>query len=132
MKSFSSTSFATDHAEVLDLAQAAVSTHPQALFTDFQWFLFAGRDTVFYSAFSGRTFDKDTLTNLVAEMVSLAPQLTHGFVGARPGLPFAKHLLDAITSVEYVDEFEGYPDRLITRSTDLFERDDIADRILVE
>ena len=99
MKSFSSSSFAGQHAEVLDLAQAAVSRNPQALFTDFQWFLYEGQDTVFFTAFSTASFDQDGLGNLVAEMVALAPQLTHGFVGARPGHPFPKHILDAITSV---------------------------------
>lgn len=125
MKSFSSTSFANDHTEVLDLALAAVSKHPQALFTDFQWFLYEARDTVFFTAFSKTSFDKDGLANLVADMVNLAPQLTHGFVGARPGHPFPKHLLDAITSIELVDEFEGYPDKWLSKSPDIFERDDL-------
>ncbi|MDP3315398.1 MAG: hypothetical protein Q8M47_04945, partial [Devosia sp.] len=80
MKSFSSSSFANDHAEILDLALAAVNKHPQALFTDFQWFLYEARDTVFFTAFSRNAFDKDSLGNLVADMVALAPQLSHGFV----------------------------------------------------
>jgi hypothetical protein len=125
VKSFSSSSFASDHAEVLDLALAAVNKHPQALFTDFQWFLYEGRDTVFFTAFSTATFDKDSIGNLVAEMVALAPQLTHGFFGARPGQPFPKHVLDAITSVETVDEFDGYPDKWIGKSEDIFARNDL-------
>jgi hypothetical protein len=125
LKSFSSSSFANDHAEVLALAQAAVNRHPQALFTDFQWFLYEGRDTVFFTAFSQQSFDSESIGNLVAEMVALAPQLTHGFYGARPGQPFPKHLLDAITSVETVDSFEGYPDKWLGKSEDLFERDDL-------
>lgn len=76
MKSFTSTSFASDYAEHLQRAQAAVNEHPQALFTDFQWFLFAGKDTVFFTAGSKIAFDKDTIGNLVADMVALAPQLT--------------------------------------------------------
>ena len=125
MKSFSSTSFANAPAEVLDSALAAVRDNPQALFTDFQWFLFEGKDTVFYTAFSRLKVDKDSLTNLVAGMVALAPQLTHGFVGARPGQPFPKHLLDAITSVEIVDDFDGYPDKWLSKSPDIFERPDL-------
>jgi hypothetical protein len=35
------------------------------------------------------------------------------YVGARPGQPFPKHVLDAITHVEEVDEFDGYPDKWI-------------------
>ncbi len=125
MKSFSSSSFANDHAEILDLALAAVNKHPQALFTDFQWFLYEARDTVFFTAFSKSTFDKDTLGNLVADMVALAPQLSHGFVGARPGQPFPKHLLDAITNVEIVDSFDGYPDKWLGKSEDIFAQDDL-------
>ena len=125
MKSFSSSSFANDHAEVLDLALAAVNQHPQALFTDFQWFLYEARDTVFFTAASKSSFDKESIGNLVADMVALAPQLTHGFVGARPGHPFPKHLLDAITHVEEVDEFDGYPDKWISKSPDIFARNDL-------
>ena len=125
MKSFSSTSFANAPDEVLDSALAAVRDNPQALFTDFQWFLYEGKDTVFYTAFSTQQVDKDNLVNLVAGMVALAPQLTHGFVGARPGQPFPKHIIDAITSVEVVDDFEGYPDKWLSKSMDIFERDDL-------
>ncbi|KQN76897.1 hypothetical protein [Devosia sp. Leaf64] len=125
MKSFSSSSFAGQHADALTLAHAAVRRDPQALFTDFQWFLYEGRDTVFFTAFSTETYDKDSLANMVAEMVALAPQLTHGFVGAEPGQPFPKHLLDAITSLEIVDDFDGFPDKWLSKSTDIFERDDL-------
>lgn len=125
MKSFSSTSFATADSSVLDLAQAAVARNPQALFTDFQWYLYEARDTVFFTAFSRERFDRDGLANLVADMVALAPQLTHGFVGAKPGQPFPKHLLDAITSVEIVEEFDGYPDKWLSKSQDIFEREDL-------
>ena len=125
MKSFSSTSFAGESAEALELARAAVHRDPQALFTDFQWFLYEARDTVFFTAFSANSYDKDGLGNLVAEMVALAPQLTHGFVGARPGQPFPKQILDAITSVELVDDFDGYPDKWLGNSEDIFAHDDL-------
>lgn len=125
MKSFSSTSFANDHTESLAIALAAVNQHPQALFTDFQWFLFQARDTVFFTAFSTNVFEKPGLANIVAEMIALAPQLTHGFVGARPGEPFPQHILDAITKVTYVDEFDGYPDKVLGKSVDIFDQDDL-------
>ena len=125
MKSFSSTSFAGQNSEALDLARAAVSRDPQALFTNFQWFLYAGQDTVFFTAFSTTRYDRDGLTNLVAEMVALAPQLTHGYLGAQPGQPFPKQVLDAITSVEVVDDLDGYPDRWLSKSTDIFAHDDL-------
>ena len=125
MKSFSSTSFANAPAEVLESVLSAVRENPQALFTDFQWFLYEGKDTVFYTAFSKLAMTKENLVNTVAGMVALAPQLTHGYVGARPGQPFPQHILDAITSVEEVDEFDGYPDKWLSKSVDIFERKDL-------
>ena len=125
MKSFSSSSFASDEAEILELAKAAVSKDPRALFPNFQWFLYEARDTVFFTAFSQMSFDKDSIGNLVASMVSLAPQLTHGFWGANPGQPFAKHILDAITHVEMVDDFDGYPDKWLSKSEDIFAHQDL-------
>ena len=125
MKSFSPAGIAGDQALLLQAAEAAVAEHPQALFSDFQWFLFEAKDAVFYTAFSSRHFDKQALGELVTRMVALAPHLSHGFVGARPGQPFAQHLLDAITSVEEVDDFDGYPDKWLGKSEDIYARDDL-------
>lgn len=125
MKSFSAASYAAPEKEALERVAAAVRDNPHALFTDFQWFLFEARDTVFFTAFSKMGFDTDSIGNLVAEMVTLAPQLTHGFYGALPGQPFPKHVLEAITSVEYVDEFDGYPDKWLSKSEDIFAQDDL-------
>jgi hypothetical protein len=125
MKTVSPVGVASEQALLLEAAQAAVDKHPQALFSDFQWFLFEARDAVFFTAFSQLSLDLDSLQNVVAEMVARAPQLTHGFVGARPGQPFPKHLLDAITDVKMVDDFEGYPDKWLSHSQDIFERTDL-------
>src|SRR5690349_9231515 len=120
MKSFSQSSFATENAVALEFAADAVKDNPYALFTDFQWFLLTGRDTVFFTAFSKSRFDETMLRDLVAKMVSLAPQLTHGFKGAKPGYPFPQRILEEITSVEEVDSFEGYPDKWLSASQDVF------------
>lgn len=125
MKSFSSSSFASEHSEALDDAFAAVQKDPQALFTDFQWFLFAGKDTIFFTAFSTAPFDKEMLKGLVMKVVALAPQLTHGFRGARPGHPLTESQLDAITSVEEVEDFAGYPDKWLGKSADIFDHPDL-------
>ena len=125
MKSFSSSSFASDNAVALEYAAEAVKANPYALFTDFQWFLLAGRDTVFFTAFSKARFDDTMLQDLVAKMVSLAPQLTHGFHGAKPGYPFPQRILEEITSVEEVDSFDGYPDKWLSHSQDVFNRPDL-------
>jgi hypothetical protein len=125
MKTVSSVGVASEHAQLLLQAQAAVDHHPQALFSDFQWFLFEARDAVYFTAFSELALDKDALQNVVAEMVARAPQLTHGFVGARPGQPFPMHLLEAITEVSVVEDFDGYPDKWIGQSKDIFLRNDL-------
>ena len=125
MKSFSSSSFASENAVALEFAADAVKDNPYALFTDFQWFLLTGRDTVFFTAFSKSRFDDTMLQDLVAKMVSLAPQLTHGFKGAKPGYPFPQRILEEITSVEEVDSFEGYPDKWLSASQDVFEHPDL-------
>jgi hypothetical protein len=116
---------AAQQSEALLLAAKAVRKNPRALFTNFQWFLYHSKNTVYFTAFSKTSFDKDSLINFVAEMVSLAPQLTHGFKGALPGQPFPKHILDAITDVREVDDFEGYPDKWLGKGLDIFEHDDL-------
>ncbi len=120
MKSFSATSFPTEQGEMLEEALLAVRKNPQALFTNFQWFLYKARNTVYFTAFSSESYDKEKLCSMVEQMAALAPQLTHGFVGARPGQPFPANLLDAITSIEEVDDFEGYPDKWINAGQDLY------------
>ncbi|MEO6013940.1 MAG: hypothetical protein ABIQ30_10200 [Devosia sp.] len=125
MKSFSASSFASDNAVALEYAAEAVRDNPQALFTNFQWFLYAGRDTVFFTAFSKTSIDKETLKGMVEQMVALAPQLTHGFKGARPGHQFSQAILEAITSVEEVDSFDGYPDKWLSSSQDVFEHPEL-------
>lgn len=125
MKSFSASSFASDNAVALEFAAEAVRDNPQALFTNFQWFLYTGRDTVFFTAFSKTRFDKEAVKAMVEQMVGLAPQLTHGFKGAVPGHPFSQHLLDAITSVEEIDSFEGYPDKWLTNTQDVFDHPEL-------
>jgi len=125
MKSFSPSGIPSEQAMLLQAAHATVAGDPLALFTDFQWFLFEAKDAVYFTAFSRKSFDKEGLGDIVAQMVALAPQLSVGYQGARPGQPFAKHLVDAITEVEVVDSYEGYPDKWIGRSADIFERNDL-------
>jgi hypothetical protein len=120
MKSFTGRSFETVQATIPQAALARVAKDPQALFTDFQWFLFEGRDTVFFTAFSREAVDEAGVHALVENMVLLAPQLTHGFVGARPGEPLTSGQIDAITSIETVEDFEGYPEKWLGPSADIF------------
>lgn len=125
VKSFSATRFAVETVDTRERAIAAVKKNPLALFTDFQWFLFKAQNTVYFTAYSKTIFDRESLGNLVGNMVTLAPQLTHGFVGARPGRPFAKHMLNAITSIEEIDEFAGYPDKWLEPGLEVFAEKDL-------
>ena len=81
MKSFSSSSFASDNAVALEYAAEAVKTNPQALFTNFQWFLYAGRDTVFFTAFSKSRFDKEMVKSMVEQMVAPDAGITELGIG---------------------------------------------------
>ncbi|GHA14526.1 hypothetical protein GCM10007989_06530 [Devosia pacifica] len=125
MKSFTARSFETVGPELSADMRAAVADDPLALFTDFQWYLHQGRDTVFFTAFAGRTFSKEDTATLVADMVARAPQLSHGFKGATPGRPLTAEQINAITSVETIDDLEGYPDKWIGNSRDLFDAENL-------
>ena len=125
MKGFSPTGVPSEQALMLQGASNALAKDPLALFTDLQWFLFEAKDAVFFTAFSRRSFDQDTLREIVSQMVGLAPQLSQGFAGARPGHPLTQDVARAITKLDIVDSFEGYPDKWIGRSADIFERDDL-------
>lgn len=125
MKGFSATSFAADTGEMQARAIAAVQKNPQALFTDFQWFLFKARNTVYFTAYVAKSYSREELLTLVGNMVTLAPQLTHGFVGAKPGQPLAKHVLKAVTDIDEVDDFAGYPDKWLEPGLEVFERKDL-------
>ncbi|HEY0918907.1 hypothetical protein [Devosia sp.] len=125
MRNFSPSSFNNHHEDMVARARAAVAGDPQALFTDFQWFLFTGRDTIFFTAFSAHRFDKAQLKGFVAQMVELAPQLTLGFAGARPGEALTDAQIEAVTSAEDVDSLEGYPERWLSESADIFAHPDL-------
>lgn len=125
MKSLSVSSFARDEADVLARAAATTASDPQQLFTDFQWYLYQGRDTVFFAVALRSTLTRSGLEKLVSDMAALAPQLTHGFVGAIPGEPFSRRMLEAIISIREVDGFLGYPDQWLGKSQDIFERRDL-------
>lgn len=125
MKGFSATSFAADTGEMQAQAIAAVRKNPQALFTDFQWFLYKARNTVYFTAYSKEAYDHDQLIKLAGDMVTLAPQLTHGFVGAKPGQPLPQHVLEAVTTLSEVDDFDGYPDKWLEPGEEVFEQSDL-------
>jgi len=94
---------------------------PEALFSDLQWFIYRARNTVYFTSYSKKQYDQEGLMDMVAKMVTLAPQLTLGYEGARPGMPLLRNQLEAITSVETIDSFEGYPDKWLSPAQELFD-----------
>lgn len=125
MKSFSSSSYANDHAAALEKALAKAKGDPIGLLTDGQWFLYAAKDVVFYHTYSRVGYDKAQMKAIVADMTELAPQLTWGYRGARPGQPLSDAELEIVTDVVLVDSFEGMPDSLMNKGADIFAQDDL-------
>ena len=58
-----------------------------------------------------------------ANLVHLAPQLTHGFAGARPHQPYTDDELETLTTSTEVDDLDGYPEAWLSTSSDLFAPD---------
>jgi len=125
VKSFSVSGFSHGAVDDYRLAEKAVRKNPHALFTDFQWFLYRARNTVYFAAYANVRFDYPQLLELVHDIVGLAPQLTHGFEGAKPGLPLPRALLEAVTDIQAVDAFEDCPDTLIDAGSEIFDRSDL-------
>jgi hypothetical protein len=127
VKNFSNSTAAAaaSDAKVWARAAAVAARDPYALFSDFQWFMFKAQGTVWFAAFTSVSFTREHLQDVVAHMVGLAPQLTYGFVGSRPGQPIPKAMLEDIVSLGEVDTFDGLPDGWMGTNADLFERDDL-------
>ncbi len=109
-------------AGVADFRAAAETLRdPLAEFTNFQWFVYQARNTVFYFSYSAERFDEEALSRLVTRIVSLAPQLTHGFVGARPGEALPQAMIDAITWIREVEDFDAFPEAMLRPGLDIYE-----------
>lgn len=93
---------------------------PLAEFSDMQWFMFHQRNVVFYAAFSKRPVTRERLDAVVAEFAELTPQVTSGYLGARPGEPLSAETVRAISSIEEVDSLEGLPDAWLTTGFEVF------------
>lgn len=93
---------------------------PRAGFSDMQWFLYHQRNVVFYAAFSAVPFDRDGLDHRIAAFAALAPQVTGGYLGARPGEPLNAASIRAISSIEEVDTLEGLPEAWLDDGFEVF------------
>lgn len=125
MKNFSTSSYSNEHAAAMRRAAELTRTDPLALLTDGQWFAYGSKDTVFYVAFSRTPVDSFILTQTVADLIALAPQLTMAYRGARPGEPLSALEVAEITSIAEVDSFDCMPDRVLTNGGEAFARDDL-------
>ncbi len=98
----------------------ATSGDPRAGFSDMQWFLYHQRNVVFYAAFSSVPFDRESLDARIAAFAALAPQVTGGYLGARPGQPLDRATVHAISSIEEVDSLDGLPEAWLDGGFEVF------------
>lgn len=94
----------------------------EAPYTNFQWYLAAARNAVFFAGYSPKRLTPDEFTEMVTHVMRLAPQLylrhddqRQAHVDARPF-----DLADIITYREVAD-FEGLPDRAVATCDDIFD-----------
>lgn len=97
--------------------------HP---FTNFQWYLTAARNSVYFAAFSRERISPDQFRVFVGQLLTLAPQLNwrnddrgQMHIDLSPVAP------DDVGSYHEVDSFDGFPDRVLGPNPDVF-----ADRAL--
>lgn len=95
-------------------------------FTNFQWFLSAARNAVFFAGFTPERLSRADFDALMQDVLELAPQLNlrnddrrQAHVDARP------YALGDIAGHELVDDFDGLPDRALQPSNDLFEHPEL-------
>ncbi|MHA1560129.1 MAG: hypothetical protein ACTSWI_05595, partial [Alphaproteobacteria bacterium] len=102
------------------LAERADATriHP---FTNFQWYLTAARNSVYFAAFSREQISPDEFRVFVGQLLALAPQLNwrnddHGqrHIDLSPVTP------DDVGSYQEVESFDGFPDRVLGPNADVF------------
>lgn len=91
-------------------------------YTNNQWYCFQAKQAVFFSAFSSETTDKKSLIKMAVNLIRLAPQLGSGFDGAIAGEPLSDKILDQITSISQVEEFENYPQKWDVSGNDIFSQ----------
>ena len=112
-------------AEALPIPLEAVSLNPHADFTNNQWYCHQARQTVFFTAFTDEITDLAKLKQIAARLGVLAPQLTTGFVGARPFEPLEDNVLSRICQIDTVDDLNVYPENWELDGADIFADKDL-------
>lgn len=84
---------------------------PTAGFTDLQWYIYHQRAVAYFGAFSTQEFDAQGLLDLARSLLAAAPQFLQGY--RHSGKRITDAVLQRISSLETVHDFEGFPDRWI-------------------
>ncbi|HHG88991.1 MAG TPA: hypothetical protein ENJ90_00740 [Devosia sp.] len=101
------------------------SADAQAGFTHNQWYCHQARQTVYFTAFTNEVTDLAKLKKIAARLAVLAPQLTTGFLGARPHEPLADNILSRICRINTVDDLSAYPENWELDGADIFVEKDL-------
>lgn len=92
--------------------------HP---FTNFQWYLTAARNSVYFAAFSRSRISRDEFRDFVGQLLTLAPQLNwrNDDRGQRH-IDLSPVASNDVGSYHEVESFDGFPDRVLGPNTDVF------------
>ena len=97
---------------------------PLSLFTDHQWYYHQARQTVYFAAASPDPIDTDGLVDLAERLIDMVPQIG-AFHVASTGRVLDRRTLEAVVSVESVEDLSAWPDAWEMSGTDLFARTDL-------
>lgn len=93
--------------------------HP---FTNFQWYFTAGRNSVYFAAFSPERLSSDAFREFVGHLLELAPQLNLASDDRRQvHFDLSPVNPDDVGTYREVESFDRFPDKVLGPNTDIFE-----------
>lgn len=93
--------------------------HP---FTNFQWYLTAGRNTVYFAAFSPVRITEEAFLVFVGQLLSLAPQLNlRSDERHQVHIDMSPVPAEAVGMYRMVESLDEYPDKVAGPNSDLFD-----------
>lgn len=96
--------------------------HFLAGLTDFQWYFYQTRQTVFYAAFTHRPPTRERLEQMVRDLIAIAPQLAEGFAGIHALGATGRKALAPLITLEEVDDLTPYPQAFDVAGSDIFRQ----------
>ncbi len=91
-------------------------------FTNFQWYLTAGRNSVYFAAFSPERISPEAFRVFVGQLLELAPQLNLASDDRRQvHIDLSPVDPNDVGGYREIDSFDGFPDAVIGPNTDVFD-----------